>query len=113
MTDCIFCRIASGEVSAEVVASDEHFVAFKDLSPLAPVHVLVVPKRHVDSLAAVGELPADVLAGLLPFAVRVAREAGVEEGGYRLLTNTGADAGQEILHLHWHIIGGRRLGGMA
>jgi histidine triad (HIT) family protein len=113
MSDCIFCRIAAGEIPADVVASDEHFVAFRDLNPLAPVHVLVVPRQHVVSMADLDALPAAAAAGLLPFAARVAREAGVEASGYRLLTNTGADAGQEVLHLHWHVIGGRALGGMA
>lgn len=113
MSDCIFCRIAEGEIPADVVASDEHFVAFRDLHPLAPVHVLVIPRQHVVSMADFETLAAEVGAGLLPFAARVAREAGVEESGYRLLSNTGADAGQEVLHLHWHVIGGRRLGGMA
>jgi histidine triad (HIT) family protein len=113
MSDCIFCRIAAGDIPADVVAADEHFVAFKDLHPLAPVHVLVIPRRHVASMAALGELPAEAADGLLAFAARVAREAGVEESGYRLLTNTGPDAGQEVHHLHWHVIGGRPLGGMA
>jgi histidine triad (HIT) family protein len=113
MSDCIFCRIAAGDIPAEVVAQDDDFVAFADLHPLGPVHVLIVPRRHVASMAELGELPSEVVAGLLPFAARVAREAGVEESGYRLLTNTGPDAGQEVLHLHWHVIGGRPLGGMA
>ena len=112
MSDCIFCRIATGEIAADVVASDEHFVAFRDLHPLAPAHVLVIPRRHVASMAELGDLPPEAAAGLLPFAARVAREAGVEESGYRLLTNSGPDAGQEVLHLHWHVIGGRPLGGM-
>jgi histidine triad (HIT) family protein len=113
MSDCIFCRIAAGEIPAARVAEDEHFLAFDDLDPLAPVHVLVIPRQHVASMAEFEQLPSDVAAALLPFAARVAREAGVEESGYRLLTNTGADAGQEIAHLHWHVIGGRTLGGMA
>ena len=113
MTDCIFCRIASGEIPAEMVASDDEFVAFRDLHPLAPVHVLVVPRRHVASLDELADLPGDVAARMVPFAVDVARAAGVAAGGYRLITNTGPDAGQEVMHLHWHVIGGRRLGGMA
>ena len=109
---CVFCRIASGEIQADVVASDEHFVAFRDLQPLAPVHLLVVPRRHVASLDELEGLGAEG-AALLPFIVATARAAGVAESGYRLITNTGSDAGQEVMHLHWHIVGGRPLGGMA
>ena len=112
MSDCIFCRIAAGEIPAEVVADDKHFIAFNDLHPLAPVHVLVIPREHVASMAELERLPGETVAGLLPFAARVARESGVEHSGYRLITNTGADAGQEVSHLHWHVIGGHPLGGM-
>ncbi len=110
---CVFCRIAAGEIPADVVASDEHFVAFRDQQPLAPVHLLVVPRRHVASLDELEGLGADDGAALLPFIVATARAAGVAESGYRLITNTGPDAGQEVMHLHWHIVGGRPLGGMA
>jgi histidine triad (HIT) family protein len=113
VTDCIFCRIAAGDVPADVVAHDEHFVAFNDLHPLAPVHVLVIPREHVASLAELEQLSGPTAAELLPFAARVARETGVEESGYRLVANNGADAGQEISHLHLHVIGGAALGGMA
>jgi histidine triad (HIT) family protein len=113
VTDCIFCRIAAGEVPAEVVADDDHFVAFNDLHPLAPVHVLVIPRAHVASMSELDELSEPAVAGLLPFLSRVARETGVARSGYRLVANTGADAGQEVSHLHWHVIGGRPLGGMA
>jgi histidine triad (HIT) family protein len=111
--DCIFCRIAAGEIPAEVVAQDERFVAFADLHPLAPVHLLVVPRRHIASL---DELDADAGAAggpMLSFIAETARAAGVARSGYRVITNTGPDAGQEVMHLHWHIIGGRPLGGMA
>jgi histidine triad (HIT) family protein len=111
-SDCIFCRIASGEIAAEVVVSDERFVAFRDLHPLAPVHVLVIPRRHVASLDELDELGEDAVA-LLPFIAETARREGVAGSGYRLITNTGPDAGQEVMHLHWHIVGGRPLGGMA
>jgi histidine triad (HIT) family protein len=108
--DCVFCRIAAGELSAEVVASDERFVAFTDLHPVAPAHVLVVPRRHVASLDEVDGLPDETRAAMLSFIAEVARRAGVAEGGYRVITNTGPDSGQQIGHLHWHVIGGRRLG---
>ena len=112
-SDCLFCRIAAGEIPADVVASDDHFVAFRDLHPLAPVHVLVVPRHHVTSLDHLDRLPAPAAADLLPFIARTARALDVAHSGYRVVSNTGPDAGQEVMHLHWHIIGGEPLGGMA
>jgi len=112
-SDCIFCKIAAGETPAEVVASDDEFVAFRDTHPLAPVHVLVAPRRHLTSLDVIELLGPDGVGRLLHFVVAVARELGVHETGYRVVTNIGPDAGQEVFHLHWHLIGGRRLGGMA
>ena len=111
--DCIFCRIAAGEIPADMVAGDERFVAFKDLHPLAPVHVLVVPRRHVASLDELDAAPDDMRAAMLSFIAETARSAGVAGSGYRVVSNNGRDAGQEVMHLHWHIIGGRPLGGMA
>lgn len=112
-SDCVFCKIAAGEIPSDVVMSDDHFVAFRDLHPLAPVHVLIVPRRHVTSLDAVEDMTPEATAGLLRFIAAVARQEGVNETGYRVLSNTGPDAGQEVFHMHWHLIGGRRLGGMA
>jgi histidine triad (HIT) family protein len=112
MSECIFCRIAAGEIPSEFVAQNDDYVAFSDLHPLAPVHLLVVPRRHVRSLNELGELGEEANE-LLPFIVSTARRAGIADSGYRVVSNTGRDAGQEIDHLHWHIIGGRGLGGMA
>lgn len=103
-SDCIFCRIASGEVPAETVHRDDDVVAFKDLNPRAPLHVLVIPRRHVAKL---GELDDEALGGrLLQAARRVAREAGYED--YRVVVNNGAGAGQSVGHLHLHVLGGRQ-----
>ena len=113
MTDCIFCRIIAGEIPTDMVDSTADFVAFRDLRPLAPVHILVVPRQHVTSLEALDELPEDVAAAMMPFAAEVARLAGVADSGYRVVANCGPDAGQEVMHLHWHVIGGALLGGMA
>lgn len=113
MTDeCIFCRIAAGEIPADVVAHDEEFVAFRDVRPLAPVHLLVIPRRHVTSLDEAEALGGEASARALGFIAATARSAGVAASGYRVITNTGPDAGQEVRHLHWHVIGGTRLGGM-
>ncbi|MDX1578726.1 MAG: HIT domain-containing protein [Gemmatimonadota bacterium] len=110
MSECVFCGIARGEIDAEVVAEDSAWVAFRDLEPQAPVHVLVIPRRHVASLDALDEEGAGPLAAaLLAACVRVARAEGLEEG-YRVLTNVGEEGGQAIQHLHFHLLGGRRMG---
>jgi histidine triad (HIT) family protein len=112
MSECIFCRIAAGEIPADIVANDDEFIAFRDLHPLAPTHVLVVPKRHLRSLDEI-EAFGDAAAGrMLRFTAAAARSAGIATSGYRVVSNTGPDAGQEVDHLHWHIIGGGPLGGM-
>ena len=108
MTDCIFCRIAAGEIAAEVVREDDHFVAFRDARPLAPVHLLVIPREHVASLDEAGPWTAAPRPARSAFIAATARSAGVAESGYRVITNTGPDAGQEVMHLHWHVIGGTR-----
>jgi len=107
--ECLFCRIVAGEIPADVVARDDDFLAFRDIAPKAPVHLLVIPTRHVDSIAAVGELDQRERAAMLPFVAAVAREAGIEGSGYRVTTNDGADARQSVHHLHWHVMGGGRL----
>jgi histidine triad (HIT) family protein len=109
MDDCVFCRIASGELPAEVVRSDEEFLAFRDVQPRAATHVLVIPRAHVD------DLDAWLAAGgssdrMLTFVRDVAAELEVS-GKYRLITNVGEDAGQVVPHLHWHVVAGRRLPG--
>ena len=112
MSDCIFCRIAAGEIPADVVAQDDDFVAFRDVRPLAPVHVLVIPRAHVASLDEAEALERTPRPGRSLFIAATARSAGVAATGYRVITNTGPHAGQEVMHLHWHVIGGTRLGGM-
>jgi histidine triad (HIT) family protein len=105
--DCLFCRIAAGEIPAQVVHRDEHVVAFRDINPQAPTHLLLIPIRHLASVAEVGEGDGDLLARMMTTAVRLAAEAGLDGSGYRLVTNTGRDAGQSVAHLHWHLLGGR------
>ncbi len=110
MDDCLFCRIAAGQIPAEKVLENDLFVAFRDIHPKAPQHILVIPREHLGSLNDV-----DVWCGcqgqkLLEFMVAVAQEAGVDESGYRVLINNGPDAGQEVHHMHFHILGGEDLG---
>ena len=108
MTDsCVFCKIVRGEFGTEFVAKSERAVAFNDISPMAPVHVLVVPKEHISALQ---ELDDRELAGeLLALAKTVAEKTGVAETGYRVVTNNGEQAGQTVFHLHLHVLGGRKL----
>lgn len=106
---CLFCKIVAGSIPADLVHADERAVAFRDINPLAPVHVLVVPREHVASLEAASERHADLLGALLIVARRVAREQGIAEGGYRTVINTGADGGQSVHHLHVHVLGGRAM----
>ena len=106
-SDCIFCKIVSGEVPSETVHQDEHCVAFNDLSPQAPVHILVIPRKHVDSLDKATAGDSEMLGHLLYSAAEIARELGVAEDGYRVVINTNADGGQTVFHLHVHLLGGR------
>lgn len=107
MADCIFCDIAAGRGRADIVHQDEHVVAFKDLRPRAPLHVLVIPRQHVVSL---DEVDDPLLAGRVALAAaKVARDAGHAAGGYRVVTNVGPAAGQSVPHLHFHVLAGREL----
>jgi histidine triad (HIT) family protein len=111
MADCIFCRIAAGEIPARVVRRADDLIAFHDLTPVAPTHVLVIPARHLAAVRDARDPDAQALLGrLLAFAAEVATELGLDAGGYRLVTNTGADGGQSVFHLHLHLLGGRRFG---
>ena len=109
MNDCLFCRIVAGENPADVVARSAGTVAFRDINPQAPVHVLVVPTEHVDDAAALDTGHASLLADLLTTARSVAEAEGVAETGYRLVFNVGDDAGNTVPHLHLHVLGGRAL----
>ena len=108
MDDCIFCKIANGEIPVNFIYSDENVAAFKDANPQAPVHVLVIPKKHYSSGIVVDD-PA-VWANLMSSAVKVARELGLEKDGYRMVINTGEQGGQTVPHLHLHLLAGRNLG---
>ena len=107
---CIFCRIIRGDFATPFLAESPNAIAFADISPQTPVHVLVVPRRHIRDLAST-TIDDDALLGeLLALARRVAHEHGLDEGGYRVIANTGPDAGQTVFHLHVHVLGGRPMG---
>jgi histidine triad (HIT) family protein len=108
-SSCLFCKIVAGVIPADVVHADERAVAFRDINPQAPVHVIVVPREHIASLEAASERHADLLGALLVVARGIAREQGLAERGYRTVINTGADGGQTVHHLHVHVLGGRAM----
>jgi histidine triad (HIT) family protein len=108
--DCLFCKIASGEIPADVVHEGERVVAFRDISPQAPVHLLVIPRSHISSLAEAEAEHGDLLGEMMLLAAEVARGEGVAEGGFRSVVNSGPDGGQVVPHLHVHVLGGRALG---
>jgi histidine triad (HIT) family protein len=105
--DCLFCRIAAGEIPAEIVLEDEAVVVFRDINPKAPTHVLAIPRRHIASAADLTDADGDLLAALFGAMRRVAEEAGLK--GYRILSNVGPESGQSVFHLHFHLLGGRRM----
>lgn len=110
MADCIFCRIAAGEVPATIVARTPDVIAFRDLNPQAPTHVLIIPTRHFTSMAEADSDEAEVAIGrAIRLAVQVARDLGLEDAGYRLVINSGRDGGQSVSHVHVHLLGGRRM----
>jgi histidine triad (HIT) family protein len=111
VADCLFCKIVAGEIPAKIVKRDENALAFRDIDPKAPVHLLVIPTQHIaavrDAAAADGE---QLLGRLLAFAAELAAEQGLDSDGYRIVANTGRNAGQSVDHLHFHLLGGRKLG---
>jgi histidine triad (HIT) family protein len=109
MSDCIFCKIVGREIPARVVYEDDVLLAFEDIKPQAPVHILIIPKDHFASLAEASEQTSALLGRLLLQAKDIARLKNLEETGYRIVLNTGRDSGQDVPHLHFHLLGGRRM----
>lgn len=108
----LFCRIIEKEIPADIVYEDEYVVAFRDIHPKAPVHVLIVPRKHIAKLADVTEENTDLIGRIVLAANKIAESEGILESGYRLIANNGPDAGQEVYHVHFHVLGGRKLGPM-
>lgn len=106
--DCLFCRIIAGEIPSTKVYEDDKLLAFKDINPQAPVHILIIPKEHYDSAAALDENSAPIVGDIMLLAKKLAKENGLESG-YRLITNIGEDGGQTVKHLHFHLLGGVKL----
>jgi histidine triad (HIT) family protein len=108
--NCLFCKIAHGEIPGKIVFQDEHVVAFEDINPQAPVHVLLIPRQHIASITDLTLDDGPVLAQIFTAAQKIAHETKVDESGYRLVSNVGPDAGQSVFHVHFHLLGGRRFG---
>lgn len=109
-SDCLFCRIVAGDIDADLVGEGDDWIAFRDISPQAPTHVLVVPRRHVATLDDLTSAEESLPGTLLAAAARIARGEGLVEGGYRVVVNCGAGAGQSVFHVHLHLLGGRGFG---
>jgi histidine triad (HIT) family protein len=109
MTDCIFCKIISGEIPSTNVFRDEQVTAFRDLNPAAPTHILLVPNKHIDSVNTLTDGDEQLIGHLFTTAKQIAAQEGIAEGGYRLIINTNAHAGQTVFHIHLHLLGGAPL----
>ena len=110
MEDCIFCKIVKGEIPSSKVYEDEDILAFKDINPVTPVHILVIPKKHIESLNNIEPEDEKLLGKIFLTIKQIANEQGIAEKGYRVVNNCGEDGGQEVKHLHFHILGGKKLG---
>ena len=110
MSECLFCRIVAGEIPAALVYSDDHLVAFQDINPQAPMHVLIVPRRHISTLNDLAAVDDPLVGEMVRRAAALAAEQGYAETGYRTVFNCNAGAGQTVFHIHLHVLGGRRFG---
>lgn len=111
VADCLFCKIAAGQIPSKIVYQDEDVLAFQDIQPQAPHHVLIIPRRHfANSLSDLKKADEQILLRLFDAATQIAGELGIKQSGYRLVTNNGPEAGQAVFHLHFHLLGGARLG---
>lgn len=107
--DCLFCKIIAGEIPSTKVYEDEYVYAFNDISPEAPVHVLVIPKKHIQSVSHLEDEDAEIVGKIFLAIKNIAKETGIDKDGYRVVTNMGENAGQTVKHLHYHVLGGRSL----
>ncbi len=110
--DCVFCKIVAGEIPSEILYQDEKVIAFRDISPQAPTHLLIIPRKHIPSLAHLSEAETPLIGHMTKVANQLARQEGVFESGYRLVINCGEQGGQIVPHLHMHLLGGRNLSGV-
>lgn len=110
MEDCIFCKIIKGEIPSEKVYEDDEVLAFKDIQPAAPIHVLIIPKKHITNLMEVSEEDSELMGKIVETIQKIAKQLGIAEKGFRIISNCGPDSGQEVMHLHFHLLAGRTMG---
>jgi len=106
--DCIFCKIAQKEIKSDIVFEDEEIMIFKDVNPVAPIHMLVIPKKHIESIMEINEFEDKLIAKILKIIPEIAKKMDMDKDGFRIVTNIGEGAGQSVKHLHFHILGGRK-----
>ena len=109
MSDCLFCGIVDGKIKANLVYQDDAVVAFKDIAPKAPVHFLIIPRKHLVNVSDIEEQDRGLIGQIFQVAAQLARAQGIADSGFRVVVNTGADAGQSVYHLHYHVLGGRQM----
>lgn len=109
MEDCLFCKIVAGQIPAKIIYQDEDVISFVDINPKAPQHVLVIPRRHISSMTDLTAADGPLLASIFMATTKIAQQLGVAESGFRFVANVGPDSGQSVFHLHFHLLGGRRL----
>lgn len=109
MTDCIFCKISNGDMKADIVYEDEHCIAFNDIAPKAPHHVLIIPRRHIATLNDIASDDTELMGHLIQIAKQIAKEREIADDGYRILMNCNKGGGQEVYHIHLHLLGGRQM----
>lgn len=110
MEDCVFCKIIKGEIPSNKVYEDEEILAFKDINPAAPIHILVIPKKHIDSLVDMKEGDEILISKIYTVINKIAQDIGIDKKGFRVIVNCGEDGGQEVAHLHFHLLAGKKLG---
>lgn len=110
MEDCIFCKIIKGEIPSEKVYEDDEILAFKDIHPVAPIHILIIPKKHITTLMDIEETDTKVMGKIIQATKKIATQLGIEEKGFRLIANCKQDGGQEVMHVHFHLLAGKKMG---
>lgn len=110
MKDCIFCKIIKGEIPSEKVYEDDDVLAFKDIQPAAPIHILVIPKKHITNLMEVQKEDSQLMGRIVEVMQKIAKQLEIDEKGFRIISNCGPDSGQEVMHLHFHLLAGRKMG---
>ena len=110
MEDCVFCKIIKGEIPSDKVYEDDEILAFKDINPAAPVHILVIPQKHISNLLEIEENDEIIITQIYKVINKIVKEMNIEKDGFRVIVNCGKDAGQEVMHLHFHVLAGKKLG---